>query len=97
MRDPMRTRIGRNNAFPRRFVRRSANTRQQTRLRDHHRARTNRNQILQLRVRRGDILQRSVEIRRASSGSTGDEQDFDIRWGGCVSMGWGDGDEGTAV
>ena len=97
MRDPTRARISRNNTLPSRFIRRSAHPRQQPRLRNDHRPGTNCNQILQLRVRRSDVLQRSVEVRRASSGATGDKQDFDVGGGGGVSVGWGDGDEGAGV
>jgi hypothetical protein len=71
-RDPMRTRINRNNTLPSRLVRRSPHPRQQPRLSNDHRAGANRDQILQLRVRRLDILQSGVEVRRAGSGSTGD-------------------------
>jgi len=97
MRDPMRTRINRNNTLPSRLIRRSPHPSQQPRLSNNHRPRAHRNQILQLRVRRLDVLERSVEIRRAGSSSAGDQQDFDVGGGGGERVGWGDGDEGAGV
>lgn len=99
MRNPVRSRISRHNALPRKLIRRRTNTRKQPRPRHNHRTRTHRDQILQLRIRLLDEIHRrfQISVRGTSACSAGDQQDFEVGGRGGEGVGWRDADERAGV
>ena len=99
MRDPVRRRISRHNALPRKLVRRRTHARKQSRPRHNHRTRTHRDQILQLRIRLLDEIHRrfQISVRGTSACSAGDQQDFEVGGRGGEGVRGRDADERAGV